>query len=344
MRDMRILQICNNYGDTRDGVGDYAKQIAEAIGNRAAVTTITASCSPSLSLVKRLISPAMTNAFGRAIAEIESGKSIDVVIVEYPFVDCNPSFIIPFLKLRKLLITQQSPLVISIHEYRRVNRLRQMTIRFIAKRADALLVTNDEMLRDLHPYCQKIYIRTIPSNIPGYYDGSPKSGFVYFGLVNKAKAFDSLLSAWDIANTKDSVLRVLSATDVTERLAGKQNVLYMHNAPSKEVAHQISASICCVLPILPEVDSKNATFVTAISMGCICIGKFTDEFKSLPFVINLEDYSPESIAFGINKVLQMNSKQLELLQSEAIEYSKRFDLSCVADNYIEIISKILDTQ
>lgn len=342
---MRLIQVCNNYAQSDDGIGNYVATIVGALERDNRITIISARCPASLSYIKRIRERGMTAAVKNLLDKKEELLKSDALILDYPFVELNPLFLLTYSQLSKCARMNRIPLILSLHEYERCNLIRKKYIQYMTKKSDALLVTTQEMAVDLSRYVniKNIYIRPIASNvrIKAKKVAKKSNYFTYFGMVNKSKAFSEMLEAWSMAGPAEGELGVITASNVTNVVEAVRGTRMYYNATEDIVSSVLQESAFCILPILPEVDQKNTSFISAINAGCICIGKFCDEFSQLPFVVNLSDYSPGTLAKAIGKAASFEKKEIERLSLLSREYAKRFSTEFVAEQYSTTISSII---
>ena len=342
---MKIVQICNNYACQDDGIGSYVSKLVHELEAAHEIEVVSGRCPAASSLFARVTSFSMSEEIHRLL---ESGRltEVDVVVVDYPFIEVNPAVLVSLYKLKKNLNVEKIPLVLSLHEYARSRGLRKMLSRSIARLADAALVTTEEDAAALKRICPNIYYRDIPSNISidvSNINDYTRNGYVYFGIVNRAKAFDNLVSAWALASLPNETLRIVTSSDVENRLTGVNGIDYRHDASDGVVADCLCKSRWCILPIKPKVDRRNTTFIAAMSAGCVCIGAFTEEFAHLPFVVDVPNYEPRVLAEAITSVTRMSEEDLEEKSRAAQEFSCRYAISEVASKYIEALRYVCET-
>ena len=134
-----------------------------------------------------------------------------------------------------------------------------------------------------------------------------------------------MLDAWDIYNRDGSkVLYILTATPLNSIEQKHRGVEYLYKQDDRTIITLIRSCVCCIVPIKPEVDNKNTTFKTACISGCMCIGKFGKEFDSLPFVINMSDYSIKSFLSAFESVDDMAEKDREEKSRAAVAFGNQF--------------------
>lgn len=329
---MKVISIANNYGKPYDGVGAYAEAVSSRYCDSIHLGLFTGDCRPDTPPIKRITNLGMHKAFGRAMQYCRS-TNVDYAIVEYPFVEWNPVVIRDMEELSCVLHAHTGKLVLSVHEYERLNPIRKKVVELLAERSDGLLVTSNDTGEALSSFCSTYKVRAIPSNIDVPDRASTvgvRSGFVYFGIVNKAKAFKEMLTAWDSISTHDGELSVITASELGDIEAYHNDLLYYKGLGDEEIVQIMTSSVCCVLPILPVVDGKNTTFATAARCGCLCIGRFCQEYAELPFTICVDDYTPAALAEAFSRVSALSPDEISRMSDDAFEYGKRFSADEVA--------------
>ncbi len=291
-----IAYVCNNYAKTYDGIGDYAQKIyprlQRALGERLQLYTFLC---PKTNIVKRIFEGQTYATFKRLYKDVQAG-AIRTVIIEYPFVAVNPRF----LSLVKKMKTRYGVnIVLSLHEYSRVARFRQKIIEKLVGYSDIVLVTQDcdkHPLQTLFPV-KKFYLRGIPSNIEGEcLPCADKRGYVYFGLVNSAKAFEEMIGAWKRVQAQlQEDLYVVTSTPLDATDWEKYRIRYLYDRSGGEVAEIFTKTKFCILPIKPFVAENNTTLKTALQFSNVVIGKFAPEMQGLGGV-EIQEYTISGIA------------------------------------------------
>ena len=221
-------------------------------------------------------------------------------------------------------------MVISLHEYKRVNCLRKIAIRGLSKTTDLICVSNAEMRQSIMSFCSHSVIRPIPTNI---YDSEAldepiqrdKSTYVYFGLINKAKAFDEMLEGWDDFNADmTKKLYVITGSEIPSDYTQHRNVEFIHNARDAEIIRTMRRCVYCIVPVKPNVDMKNTTFKTGCVAGCICVACFSKEYEALPFVIPMQGYGVRDFIEVFEHCAENNAESETKMGKEAAEFGKQY--------------------
>lgn len=315
---MNLAVISNNYGQRYDGIGAFAKKVYSLLPD-AELSIFSGKCKGDASVLTKVLTREMFNAILAAKKECASGL-IDCVIIEYPFVEWNPLALWAIARLKRVMGRRGIPLVVSVHEYRRLNPLRRIAVRLISSLADGLLVTTDQMGRDLEDCSPRYEVRAIPSNIKVDLSDSHEGrspDYSFFGLINDSKAFEPMIEAWKQGKPENSVLNIITASDVDRSMTDDPSICLHSNASDDDVVRILRHSKACILPIIPMVDQKNTTFSTAILCGCICMGIFCDEYKNLPFVVNMDDYSVQDFCEAIDDIESLTQSETSELHREA---------------------------
>lgn len=331
---MKIILICNNFGKNYDGIGAYAQKVYNALNKVASVNVITAFCKPT-EKIKRIFALGMTIAVFKAFKNMLVNQ-YDKVIIEYPFVEWNPLFCISLIFLKLSSICSKTRIVVTIHEFKRSNILRKAVIVYLAFLADALLVTEKENLVLL----QKINVNSLKINIPSNVDIvvdttiEREKSFVYFGIVNKAKAFDEMIKAWDEFNSDCKYKLYCITSSNLENMESHKNIKYIHNAADNVISEIMGRCLFSILPIRPFVDEKNATFKTSCSAGCVTIGSFCDEYKNLSFIINIDNYQKEKFLYAFKECINMEENILKEKSLKAMEFGKIYSMQNNVNQYL----------
>ena len=291
--------ICNNINSKHDGIGDYAYGLYMAFRTKSDEEVhFHSACSGLGGIFDKLLSMKMSCVFDEACREI---RPKDIVIVEYPFKECNIAIISHLKRLRDTVTQRQGLLLLSLHEYERVSSLRKYIIRQFIAAADAVLVTDNQTKGIVSKLSDKpVYLRSIPSNI----HESPvevekdRRVYIYFGLITKAKAIDNMLQAWTRFNVDNKyTLYFLTSSPFTNRYE-RYGVRYLANLSKPEVAYYFSKAAFCILPIIPCVSAINATYKTALFYDCVPIGHFDEEISERQFFIDIDGNSVDQFYSG----------------------------------------------
>lgn len=343
---MRLAIVCNNYGQKYDGIGSFAKVMNENYPDYVNGLVFTSNCLSHSSAIKKVFDFGMVRAL-RNVRYAVKNREVDAIIIEYPFVEWNPFIVSAIKKLRKKAQKNSVKLFASIHEFERVNVLRKLVIKKIVKYSDALFVSDLRTKELLSIYNPKIYIRHIPSNIQqkGNIDFSLKcrNNYAYFGLINSAKAFDEMLTAWDSFNSgKQFTLFIITATKLDGIEQAHNNVKYCYCYSDMEIVSIMEKCAFCLLPVKPEIDNKNGTFKTSCTCGCVGIGHFCSEYLGLSFIFDTKNYSVDSFISALKKSQEISNDEIVRLGQDASEFSKEFMPEQIASYVAEQISKEMD--
>lgn len=333
---MKVILVCNNFGAKYDGIGAYVEKLYNSlIVNGSDVKIYTAYCKPN-EMLKRIFGFGMTRAIFRATKDILFEK-FNKAIIEYPFVEWNPLFCLGVLILKIATVLTGTELIVIIHEYKRVNIIRKAVIIYLTLLGNKILVTEKENFDLLKKYNDKINKINIPSNIDIQYDKNieKKKEFVYFGIVNKAKAFNEMMTAWDDFNCDSKYKLYCITSSKLKNMEKHKNVEYIFNASDVIINKIMCRSVFSIVPIKPFVDEKNATFKTSCLAGCVSIGNFCEEYKKLPFVVNVDNYKKESFIEAFEKSINIDNTTIKQLSLNAVEFGKEYSIENNVKKYVE---------
>lgn len=298
----KVCLVCTNFGSRKDGIGHYSSHLAEELSKLGYELKVF-SHQVSENRWSRFTSFHMTVNLCKALF------SRTPVIVEYPFAEYNPLIVLPLFVLSII----NKKVVISLHEYFRVNRFRKKIIDIIIACFPTFLVTDDEVATFLKSKGKNVFKRPIPSNIANKSEICPSKHpgrFVYFGLVNHAKAIQEMLEGWErFDEGQNFELHFITSSDISPFLHYK-HVKFLHNVPDDVVDQELKEAEVIVLPIRPFVHVNNASFVAGVERGCVPLGVFGEEVKADAF-ISLDHYEADDFLHAFRQVARMEPSEMQ---------------------------------
>lgn len=338
-----IYLVCNNAGSKTDGIGDYTCNLHQAIAEQIGSDRITLISGDSghKDRFEQLSSFVMSKKLLFIYKRISER---DVVVIEYPFAECNVLVLLILKLIKKRLVKRKGHFLLSLHEYFRTNAIRRFLIRRIVSYADEVFVTDTVTKEWVECRYNKkpTYIRTIPSNIfceGKELEAKDKNLFVFFGLISKTKAFDEIIQAWKLFNEgKNCKLLILTSSqcDLSLEDCGVQVI---RGAEKDTIADYLASAGFCVLPIIPYVSSNNATYKSAIGYNCIPIGVFGQEVGDLAAHININDNTVEELQNGFERAHSLNDDERRQYYS-ILNKRPKPTFKVTAKEYLEVINKL----
>lgn len=306
-----IHLICNNANSKKDGIGDYSYHLYKALQREFADDVFIHSASSGIKgRLEKVLSFKMSQVLARVSCQL---KANDIVILEYPFVECNILILLFLWVLKAALLRQNGVFVLSLHEYERVNFLRKFITRHFISSADLVLVTDKQTKSWISSkYHKPVFIRTIPSNIfekPEAEINKNRKAFIYFGLITKAKAIDEMLQAWKIFNSnQEYTLYFLTSSQFTNDYE-QYGVKYLPNLSNTDVVRYFCKAAFSILPIMPSVSVINASYKTSLLYHCIPIGHFDEEISAGQFGINVNGNSVDDLLQGLKESQELGESE-----------------------------------
>ena len=338
----RILVVCNNANGNEDAVGKHGKMLSEQfvkMGHESVVLSGKSGFGKYFSFLTLIMSWVL---FKAAFYTIK--RKYDFVIVEYPFKEHNPLIVLFYLLLFGTTKLSHTKLLLSMHEYDRVNVLRKKVLDVFMRFSDWIFVSEEKYLNKFGHLSKKMSIRSIPNHIVCERKDKVYNphAFCYMGLVNKSKAFGEMLKAWESFNEKgENILDIISSSDLSEwHLERYKGIRYHHNITNAEMVDVMFSCAFAIVPILPEIGYNNSSFVSAIQCGCLPIGKFGVSLKDNQFALNVMDYSVDSMVKTLCRAQQITNEEFYRLSQMCFEFGKQFSLENTALQMIESMSKI----
>jgi len=339
---MELIEVgCNTNGNS-DGIGKHAYIVNEELNtfndvNSKLFTGITSNKRK----VEKIFSIQMSKTL-LEVAEFINNKKIDCVIVEYPFDEYNPLIILAYSILKKSCIKNKTNLALSLHEYDRVKKLRKIVINYLAKKSNLLFVSEPRYLSKLLFLNSKIFLRTIPNHIPlnnkNGFINKENNKYVYFGLINRSKAFEEMLRAWDMFNVNsENELLILTATKIEFDDKKHKNVRLYYDLSNEEVSKIMNGATFSVVPVRPNIGFNNSSMVSSMQTGCIPIGVFNDDYRNENFVININGCEVEDIYNGLISSKNIEINKVKTMSKNAREFGQMFTLNNTARMMIDAI-------
>ena len=317
--------ICCNFRSIRDAIGAYAANIYDQFSVSPDVEEITCENADTagMSRLGWIFSTGMTKAMLRAAKQI-GPRGITHVMIEYPFQEYNPAIIPAFGRIASECRKNGAKVCLSVHEYLRAKKMRRKVVECFAKKSDLVFVSDKETKEALQPFADRIVIRSITAGVfpHGDVDIYGKSeDFLYFGLVNRSKAFAEMLEAWKLFNADGKHrLRILTSSDVSGYEPFGDGITVYKDLSNEQAAGHFMECSYAIVPVLPSVFAGNTSFKSAAAFGCICIGKFGDDFPAPGFAVPAAGYEAEVFAEALRKADGLPEEDKMRRMKEAVEF------------------------
>lgn len=343
---MKIINICANFGGSKDGIGDYSSKIVNKmleLNKDVKIRTFSSNIE-DYSKLKRIFSLKMSFNIKQAYKLLIKEKH-DLVNIEYPFTEWNPLILYFYNKLVKVCNKKNVRICISLHEYDRVNILRKLVIKLLIKKADFILVTSNEIKKHTEKYNSNSYIRHIPSNIYKTRDvelgEKVPNTYVFFGLINSSKAFDEMINGWKNNYNKIENGKLIIITSSNIELEENYGIEIRRNLSDSEIENIMQKSTYTILPIKPMINMNNATLKTATLFGNIPIGKFSKSIKDTnkKFYIEMENYEDNEFSKVFEYIRKIEKEKLNELQKNSIDFGNEYKIDNIANTILNIYAK-----
>lgn len=343
---MKIINICANYGGSKDGIGDYSKKIINKMleQNKDVKIKNFSSNIEDFSKLKRVFSLKMSSNI-KKVYKLLAKEKYDLVNIEYPFTEWNPLILYFYNKLVKTCKKNDVKLCISLHEYDRVNFLRKLVIRTLIKKADFVLVTSEETKKNIEKYNINSYIRDIPSNIYRTrnveLDKKVSTIYVFFGLINSSKAFDQMINGWKNNHHEMLNSKLIIITSSNIELEESFGIEIKRNLSDMQIEDIMQKATYTILPIKPMINMNNATLKTATLFGTIPIGIFSNSIKenNKKFYIEMSNYEDAEFNKVFKYIKEMEKEELNELQSNSICFGNKYGINNIANAILSIYAK-----
>lgn len=339
--------VCTNYGNNKDGIGHFTSKIVDAIKQEESlkIKVFTAE-THNLSKIKLFLSLGMTKQIINLKKSLNKNSKKNYIILEYPFVEYNPLFIIALIYV-KLRQGDRSKIVISLHEYARTKILRKLFIRMLIPWSDIVLFTKNE---DVKPFFNKKIIfkkRIIPSNI----EPNKRKSFnlikdlsvCFFGIINyETKEIHNMMKGWEKflieeQNANRINFHIISSS-FNKEINDNERVNYHYNIDDNEVSKLLHNMHYMILPLKPKVSINNGSLAVACVHECIPVGVFDEKYFKKNFGVNMKDYTINEFVNLFKFINASDINSIKHKAKEVYEYGKTRTVSNAAKTYLELIN------
>lgn len=347
---MRLALITGEYPPLPGGVGDYTRELAQALqarGHTVAVWTDrrgegdTPSPFPVFRVVQRWDARAWFT-LGRSLRAWRP----DGVLLQYQAAAYGLGGAMNLWPAIARLWLRKIPIVVTFHDLRvpylfpKAGPLRAWSIRFLARRADGVIVTNHEdeaALRaaGIHsPWRIPIGSNILPpSDLPppriararlGFPEDLPLVGF--FGFLHPSKGFDVLLEAIAMLAREGMAIGLvhIGATVAPSDPSQRDYAAWCHRRirelglegciwetgyrPPGEISLAFAAVDLCALPYRDGISFRRGTLMAALAHGRAVISTFPrvpiPELQTGDPILLIPPEDPQALALAIRRVLK----------------------------------------
>lgn len=322
--------ICTNYSSNRDGIGHYTSKIVNELKKNDLYKISTYSrVTHNLSKRELVLSFRMTLELIKLSKILKKSNNNDYVILEYPFVEYNPLFLVILFKIR-LFKTKSTKIVVSLHEYKRTKLLRKLFIKLLIPMADIVFYTKDEDIMSFLKKKKEFVKRAIPANIQplqiSNQEPSKELNLCFFGIINfETKNIENMIKAWDLYcdnNDNNNLSFHFITSSYNTNIKEKKNIKYHYNLNDRDVSNLISKMHFMMLPLKPKISINNGSLSVSCIHKCIPVGDFDENYFNQDFGISMNDYSLEEFVKVYKLISQINYLERKEKAEIAFNYGK----------------------
>ena len=317
---MKIGLITGEYPPQQGGVGDFTRELARALiatGQEAQVVTTAASHRRSAIrpgreddvVVQRVVSSWGTHCWGQ-IARLAQSECFDGLNIQYEPAAYAMQVGVNFLPSAWVRRMIKVPIVTTFHDllvpylFPKAGPLRWRVVEYLARRSDAVIVTNEEdraRLSNLHAKRSISHLYTIPigSNIDprsaGEFDQTVERAhwgvqpgellLGYFGFLNLSKGGSDLMQALKILSDRSIPVKLLliggrtGSSDPTnaeyaaqveqliDSLGVKDRVIATGYLKAPEISRALLTCDVMALPYVDGASLRRGSLLAAIAHG-----------------------------------------------------------------------------
>lgn len=339
--------VCTNYASSRDGIGHYTSKIVNELKKNSSLqVSVYSKNTYHLSKIKLFFSLKMTKEIIKLTRVIDKKSGNNYIVLEYPFVEYNPSVLLALLILKKKK-KDTDKIVISLHEYSRTKKIRKLFIKALLPVSDIVLYTKDD---DIKPFIKQNITfkkRIIPANIQPKKE--IKTTFAinnilnigFFGIINfKTKEIYNMIKSWEVykKNTKSKTQFHFISSSYNKDLANNQFIKYYHNLSDTDVSKLLLKINFLILPLKPKISINNGSLSAGCIHKCIPVGVFDSKYFDEDFGLRMKNYSVEEFDKVYSLIHGLNFAEIEKKSNLAYEYGNKKSIVSCTRSYIDLIN------
>mgnify|MGYP006425484983 CR=1 FL=1 len=336
--------VCTNYGSNKDGIGHYTyKVVNELKKNNSLEILVYSKITYNLSKLELLFSLKMTFELLKLKRALKKNSKKNYIILEYPFVEYNPIFLIALFLIKRIK-NSSSKIVVSLHEYQRTKLFRKVFIRLLIQLSDIILFTKSEDVENFMNQRINFRSRNIPANIEPSSNKKVKSSKTinvsFFGIINlETKEIHNMLKGWSLYLKKEKENRIkfhFITSSYNEQVKNNMDLEYHFNLNDVKVSNLVHEMHFMILPLKPKISINNGSFSVGCIHRCIPVGVFDERFFSEAFGLRMKNYSKEEFERIFKIINHLNFEQMKEKSNLAYEYGKVKSVRKTAESYFDL--------
>lgn len=312
---MKIGLITGEYPPQQGGVGDFTRELARALiaaGHEAQVITGCRMHDASCAIEDGITVQRAISSWGRScwsqVAQIANRDRLEVLNIQYEPAAYAMQVGVNFLPSRWIRRKIKAPIVTTFHDllvpylFPNAGPLRWKVVEYLARRSDAVIVTNEEdraRLSSLQSLTSNLHVIPIGSNIDPSLAGEFDQVFErarwgiqpdehilgYFGFLNLSKGGSDLMQALKVSSDRGLPVKLLliggrtGSSDPTnaeyaaqverliDSLGVKDRVIPTDYLEPPEVSRALLICDAVVLPYVDGASLRRGSLLAALAHG-----------------------------------------------------------------------------
>lgn len=337
--------VCTNYGSNKDGIGHYTSKIVNELKkNDSFNVAVYSGITHNFSKSKLFVSIRMSLALLKLKKTLKNTKNKNFIILEYPFVEYNPLFLIILISI-KLQKKTNHKIVVSLHEYCRTKLFRKLFIKLLIPISDVVLFTKME---DIKPFINKKIIfnkRIIPANIEPTHrkiiEPTELLNICFFGIINfETKEINNMIKGWELYCNKYSNTKLrfhFITSSLNKEIKEKQKINCHFGLEDKQVSTLLHKMQFMILPLKPKISVNNGSLAVSCIHECVPVGIFDEEYFNENFGIRMKNYSVVDFIkiYELISALDFNSRKNK--SNLAYKYGKEMSVVQSVKSYSNLV-------
>jgi len=338
--------VCTNYGSSKDGIGHYTSRlVSELKKNDLYEVRMFSGKTDNLSKLKLILSLNVSLNLLKLRKELKRNSSPIYVVLEYPFLEYNPLFILilGFIRLNK---KQNDKIIVSLHEYKRTKFFRKLFTKLLIPFSDIVLFTKEEDIETFREKKITFKKRVIPSNIVPRIrtktEINKPLNICFFGTINfRTKEINNMIKGWEVycqefLSNQQVKFHFISST-FNEEIKKNSFLTYHYDLNDDRVSVLLNQMHFMILPLRPKISINNGSLSVGCVHGCIPVGFFDNRYFDSDFGLSMKDYSLAEFIKIYKLIANMDVGKLENKLNLAYQYGKTKSIKNTVNSYLSLI-------
>lgn len=336
---MKISMVTGSYPPDICGVGDYTKQLVNALIKEGLHVQVIKHNSWKF-----------TSSFH--IHKLIKDTRCDIVHIQYPTIGYGHGIAPQFLSLIQSM-------VVTLHEMSQSHILRKISLYPFGLKSSKIIFTNKyefNYAKKWMPWISKrSCIIPIGSNIPVSNHNSTKKPdeIIYFGLIRPNKGLENVLQIASLIKKEELsyYIRIIGMPDPSKKdyfhkliqLSQGLPIIWNTGLNEKEVADMLASALVAYVPYPDGASERRGSLLALLANGVVTVTTYGKHTPSSLSDSVLFAETPKQ-ALDLIKEVFRNEKLCNSLVKSGKEYVAQFSWNSIAKEHIAVYEQVLRTR